>query len=240
MRKITIFILLICLSAISCVFNDRERIRGNGILTTETLNYADFNSVKSYGFFDIYLETGNDFKVEMEGDENILPYIDIYVENNTLHIRSKRNVSLNPEHDVKIYIDAPVFKLVSSSGSGDIKSTAQVLASDEIKFQVNGSGDIEVNVDAPTVVAEINGSGDAELRGNCRYFDGSIKDSGDIKAGNLKAEDVKIFIAGSGDAEVFASIALDVTIRGSGGVKYSGDPKITQSVIGSGEIRRKN
>ena len=240
MRKLTFIILFASLVLGSCVYVNRKKINGNGVLTTETLNYSNFDKVKTHGFFDIYLETAGDFKVEIEGEENIIPYIETYVEDRTLHIRTTKNVSLNPHRDVKIYISAPDFRLVSNSGSGDINSSRQIQASDEIKFQINGSGDIDVAVDAPKVVSDVNGSGDVELHGNCRFFEGSVKGSGDIKAGDLKAEEVKISIAGSGNAEVFASIEMDITVRGSGNVEYRGDPKISQSVMGSGVIKKKN
>jgi hypothetical protein len=57
-------------------------------------------------------------------------------------------------------------------------------------------------------------------------------------ADTIKAKDVKVRIAGSGDAKVHATKSLDVSIAGSGDVSYKGNPtKISQDIAGSGKVR---
>ena len=59
-----------------------------------------------------------------------------------------------------------------------------------------------------------------------------------IPASKLEAGRVKISIAGSGDAAVWARESLSVSVAGSGDVKYYGDPAVSRSVVGSGSIKR--
>ena len=58
--------------------------------------------------------------VKIETDDNLMQYIDVYVEGNTLHIKSKTGYNLNPSKDIIAYVSAPAFKDISVSGSGDI------------------------------------------------------------------------------------------------------------------------
>ena len=76
-----------------------------------------------------------------------------------------------------------------------------------------------------------------------RYFcvvtlEGKIAGSGDIKTGKLAANNVKVSIAGSGDAKVWAKDTLKISVAGSGYVAYYGDAKVSQSVVGSGSVKR--
>lgn len=240
MRKLFFLLLLPVFSFTACDFSSGKNIRGNGSISREARSHANFNKVKSHGFFDIYIETSEVFNIEIEGESNLLEYVDTWVEDQTLHIRTRKGYNLRTGKDVNVYITAPDFRQISNSGSGDIESTRRLMINDEIKFQILGSGDIDVDVDAPRVISEVSGSGDVELRGNCRFFQGTVNGSGDISAAELKSEEVKISISGSGNAEVFASIQMDVKVMGSGNVVYEGNPQISQSIMGSGSIRKKN
>ena len=55
---------------------------------------------------------------------------------------------------------------------------------------------------------------------------------------DLKAENAKVHIAGSGDVKVFAALQLDVNIAGSGSVYYKGSPNVKQKVAGSGDVKK--
>jgi hypothetical protein len=56
----------------------------------------------------------------------------------------------------------------------------------------------------------------------------------------LKAEEVSINIAGSGDAAVHADKSLEVRIAGSGDVVYTGNPAtVSTKVAGSGSVNKR-
>jgi Putative auto-transporter adhesin, head GIN domain len=69
----------------------------------------------------------------------------------------------------------------------------------------------------------------------------TIDGSGDIVAGKLHAEALKIAIVGSGDARIgeLAAASLEIAIKGSGDVIVSGRADaVTASIVGSGSIKR--
>jgi len=89
-------------------------------------------------------------------------------------------------------------------------------------------------------MTETHGNGDITLSGQSRDLQSQISGSGDLKARDLQAENVKVGIRGSGDANVFASVSLDASISGSGDVNYRGNPKVTSTIHGSGSISKIN
>jgi len=95
-----------------------------------------------------------------------------------------------------------------------------------------------MDVDAPQIEAEINGSGDIDLKGETKSFKGEIRGSGNVKAMDLKSEDATIKIYGSGNADIFASVKLDVHVAGSGDVHYKGDAQVSSSIAGSGRVKK--
>ncbi|HEX6182089.1 MAG TPA: head GIN domain-containing protein [Chitinophagaceae bacterium] len=228
----------ILLFSTSCDYITGERIKGNGTLKTEQRSQANFTSVSSYGEYDVYLSQGSSYSVRIEAEENLIPYIETFVEDNVLMIRTKDGYHLRNSTDLKVFVAAPAFSKVRTSGSGDIFSDGKLNNTSNIELETSGSGDMKVDVNAPEVRADLHGSGNMNLSGETRNFTGTILGSGDIKAGNLKAEGVNVKITGSGSAEVFASVKLDVGITGSGDVKYYGNAEATSTITGSGSVKK--
>ena len=239
MRNVFLLIAIVLISLSSCRFTGGKRIKGNGNVVTRELNKGDFTKVEQRGSFDVYLSNSPSASVKIEAEENLIEYIETFINDNTLVIRTKEGYSLKPDRDVKIYISAPQLTDIQSSGSGDIISQSLLSDSTKISFGVRGSANIQVDVNAPEIDAEISGTGDMELKGQTRKFNAEVKGSGNIKASDLKAEDTDIEIKGSGDADVFASASLNVNVRGSGDVRYKGNaPKVTNDIKGSGSVSK--
>jgi len=239
MRNVFLLITVVLVSLSSCRFGGGKRVKGNGNVITKEVNHGDFTKVEQKGSFDVYLSNAPSTSVKIEAEENLIEYIETYVNNNTLVIRTKEGYSLRPDRDVKIYIAAPHLSDIQSSGSGDIISQSLISDSTKMSFGIRGSANIQVEVNAPEIDAEIRGSGDMELKGQTRKFRAEVNGSGNIKALELKAEDTDIEIKGSGDADVFASSSLNVNVRGSGDVRYKGNaPKVTNDIKGSGSVTK--
>lgn len=235
MKKIVTLILLATVLATSCRFSGK-RIKGNKVLTTEDRSISDFAGVNSYGSFDVYVSIGSPASVKIEAESNILPYIETYVENDILMVRSKKAVWLSPRKTVKVFVTAPRFKQIHSNGSGDILGQTKISDSSKLDLKVRGNGKINLDVDAPEVVAELTGNGGIQLKGESRYFDCKLQGNGNLKAFDLMAEETKVHILGNGDAEVYSSVKLDVSIGGNGQVRYKGNAQPSTHITGNGSI----
>lgn len=166
--------------------------------------------------------------------------IEVVNEGNTLIIKAKPgNWNWNTGKDgIQIQISSAMLSKLRIDGSGDfyMKSMSNTPT---FSYKINGSGDLKAQVTTGACEGEINGSGDVEMQGSATSYDMDINGSGDVKAAGFQCKTVKVSIAGSGDASVFASESLDVKIAGSGDVQYAGNPKnLVQKVAGSGELRK--
>jgi len=214
-----------------------QRIRGNGNVRSETRLPGSFKSVASHGSFDVFVSSGEQ-AVKIEAEENLLPYIETYVEGYTLHIGTKDNYWLNPGRKVKIFVSCPDYESIRSYGSGDIIGESKITNSSKLELGVNGSANIKMDIEAPEINTETNGSGDIFLKGQTKSFEGEIHGSGNIKALDLRSGDATIKIYGSGDADVFVEGKLDVHVAGSGDINYKANAQISSSIAGSGRVKK--
>ena len=239
MRNLFVLSLIVAVSLSSaCRYVGGERVKGNGNAGGEDRSVGNFNSVSSHGEYDVYLTQGAGYSVRVEADENLLQYIETVVENNVLEIRTRQGFSLKSRTDLKVHITAPAYSKVKTFGSGNILTENKLNNTSPIELELSGSGDIKVELNAPEVRAELRGSGNINVGGETRSFTGEIRGSGDIHAANLKAENVDVDIAGSGNADVFASVKLNVDVKGSGDVKYRGGAQVSSDIAGSGSVRK--
>jgi len=237
MKNVLFFLLPVLTLGSACRYVSGERIRGNGNLKTDERSVGSFKSVSSHGSFNVYVSSG-DQSLKIEAEENLLPYIETYVEGSVLHVQEKDNYWLRPGREVKIFVSLPDFESISSYGSGDIISQSKISNSSKLALTVNGSANIKVDVDAPEIDAETNGSGNIDLKGSAKTWAGEIRGSGNIRAMDLKSEDATIKIYGSGNADVFADSRLDVHVAGSGDVNYKGNAQVSSSIAGSGRVKK--
>lgn len=225
----------------SCVFtNDsREEVEGNRRVTTEERTVSSMSKLKIMGGIDVLLTQADQPSAELEGEENILPYVELEEKGDELIIRFRNNVRLKTHEQVLVKLSMPSFEKIFVQGSGEVKGNSVIKHADRLEVSMFGSGEIRLEVDAPEVETNISGSGDIYLKGRTKYLKTSITGSGDFHLENLLSEEVQVKTTGSGDTHVFASVSLKVGITGSGDVTYGGDPTTDIKITGSGSVRKK-
>ncbi|HEV8079671.1 MAG TPA: head GIN domain-containing protein [Chitinophagaceae bacterium] len=228
-------LLTVLLSAI--IFCSCQSKTGSGNIITQTRSLSKFEGVKTSGSIDIEVMNEQDQSVKVEADDNILPYIITEVEDGTLRVYYKPNISLQ-NTNAKVYVSTPILQKLMVSGSGSITSKGTLKDADHIEIKTSSSGDIDALVDAPSIIAGVSGSGSINLQGRTKTFNGSTSSRGDLKCKNLLSENVAVKVSGSGSAYIFASVHLDAKTSGSGDIYYSGNPQSPQiKTSGSGSVQ---
>jgi len=208
-------------------------VRGSDNVITEGRNLDSFSRIEVEGSANVFISQGADQTVKIEADDNIVPIVTTKVRGAELEISNSRNYrSKNP---VNVYITVPEIEAVRIDGSGDVFGETS-LAGTELALEIEGSGDMDLEVFYVQLSVESSGSGDFQMFGEVDTQNVRISGSGNYQARDLDSKDCDIRITGSGDAAVLASEFLKAEIRGSGNIVYYGSPKVNSSVSGSGNI----
>jgi hypothetical protein len=206
----------------------------------------------------VYIEQGENYKLDIQTDEKTLEKINVEFSTDGLEIECKHGCNI--DEPVVIYITAPSLTGISVAGSAELYiekgyDTKEMelsiagsgfmnlnkLKAEEVSASVAGSGKLVMNeLTAREVEASVAGSGNVVLSGNNpgSEVDLSIAGSGSIDAAGFEAAEVKVEIAGSGDCKVFASKKLNASIAGSGSILYKGSPEIEKETAGSGKVKK--
>ena len=215
-----------------------KRVRGNGKIMAETRTTGSFNGVKVSGAIDLFVRTDSVSTVKVDGDENLLKYIIIEQEGSLLKVRTKNGINLKPTRSIRVYVSAPEFSRLNASGACDIFTENKISSSGTLNVDLSGASDAKLEVNAPAIKVEVSGAGSVTLKGETRDFSVDGSGSTDIKCYELLAENTKVDISGAGNAEVFASVKLDVDVSGAADVKYKGNATVSQRVSGAGSVKK--
>jgi Putative auto-transporter adhesin, head GIN domain len=200
----------------SCHLVSDKRIRGNGTFKTQSRPAGTFSNVDVRSNIDLYIKQDSVRSIRIEADENLLEYIIIKTEGDKLIIEPEDGYKLSGSKKIRVYVSSPVFKKLEASGACDIYGENMITSADAVDIDLSGSSDVKLEVKSPKVEAELSGAGSIELKGETKDLFVHGSGSTDIKCFEMIAENVKVEISGSGDAEVFANAKLDVEISGSG------------------------
>ncbi len=215
-----------------------EKIEGNGNLKKESRSVGNFTGVASSGSWDVMVAYGESNSIQVEGDENLLEYIETKVEDGSLHIRAKKSANLKSKHKITVYVSLTKLTNVSLSGSGDIIGEGKFENEGTTHFRLSGSGNIKMSFNkVKDVETSISGSGNIHLSGSTHSVSAHISGSGNADCSDLVCDDASASISGSGNVKVFANKSIDAKIAGSGNLYYKGAANdIQRHVAGSGRV----
>lgn len=216
-----------------------KTIKGDGNVKTETRDVTDFSSLSSAGAMDVNITYGSTNKVEIQADENLLPYIETKVEDGKLSIGSGKNMNLKPTARMIVNISMIKINSVHLSGSGNVKGSGNFTNDSKTDISISGSGNIKLDFDTfKDLDLAVSGSGNLELKGkSTNAITAHISGSGNIDCSDVNSNTTDAKISGSGNIKVYAKTSIDAQISGSGNVFYKGDsPSINSKVSGSGKV----
>lgn len=230
---ITAFSVSSCFIDIDDEPGDSGCLRGQGAIITEDLELNRIDAIDLKLPATVYLRQGDEQRVTVEGQPNIIDYLERTVKGGLWEVEVDR--CIRDMEDLRIFITVPEVEAVLISGSGQVIGE-NMLTADDLDIGISGSGDISLQLTADDVQTSISGSGNLRLDGEADEIVFRVSGSGDLRAFGLKARKGEVNISGSGDAEVHVTEELSVTITGSGDVLYHGSPSLNVSISGSGEV----
>lgn len=236
-----VFAILAALSLTACGFgtgsdSDNSGVVGSGSGTTRTYQVADFTKVALRGSDDIDVRVGSAFSVRAEGDADVLDYLKIERDGDTLKVGRRNRIGFNwGDKSAKVFVTMPRIVEGSTAGSGDLA----IDRADGAKFEAETAGSGIVSVATLAVDAarfHIAGSGGVRAGGTAGSVKVDIAGAGSFDARGLKAGGANIAIAGSGNVVLDVTGDAKVSIMGSGNVDLGANAHCSVSKMGSGKV----
>ncbi len=219
-------------------FFGNKSVQGSGHAVSVKRELSPFHQISIALPGTVELIQGSNENIVIDADDNLIPLIETVVKSGELSVRAVKGVTLAHAGKIRITLNARSIDALSLAGSADL--TGARLQSPRFKGDIAGAGSITIqNLQCDNVSVSIAGSGRFEVHGAAKAMDVSIAGSGDVLTSGMSVQDVNINIAGSGNATVWVRSVLNISIAGTGDVRYYGEGTLKEkSIMGSGRVKQ--
>ena len=212
-------------------------IESTGAIITKEFTVGSFDKIKVFRGISLVISQGNIQKIEVKTGENLIPDIDVKVDNSMLIL--KDNTTCNWVRDygqTTVYVTTPTLTDVICKTEKSISSngilTFPILRFNSIDLTEGGGvGDFNFQIDNNQLVIESNNASNFYISGKTKDFQANFYEgNGRIEAGNLLAKNINVFHRGSND------MILNPQIKMTGKIYSTGDiicknPNVINEVI---------
>ena len=184
-RPFSLFIVL-TLAITACGLNDDDvttpQIAGKGKEIIAARSANNFTGIELNTEADVYIQPGTETKVEVEAQDNLQPFILTYVSGNKLIVSSTGNI--RPTGKIKVFVTLPLLEKVTVKDKGRIIGNG-TFATDKLTATVEGTGRIDLDVEAQEVKTNLSGTGSIYLSGNTKQYTSKVSGAGSVDISSL-------------------------------------------------------
>jgi Putative auto-transporter adhesin, head GIN domain len=241
MKSIILFSLLALVFATGCREINGRRVRGNGNAGSETRTVSSFTNIDVSGAINVHIKQDSTSSVRIEGDENLLQYIDTRVDGNTLIIETEDNIWMNTKRSMNVYVSNPSYSYFEVSGASKLTGESPISSSGDFRFKISGASSGRLEVDAPKVAVELGGASKITLSGRTKEMDVDVAGASKANCYDLLAETVRAEASGASGAEVYSSVKIIPRASGASHIYYKGNAtEEDRSESGAGKVKKVN
>jgi hypothetical protein len=192
-----------------------QALQGSGPVVTETRTVPAFTRIDANFGIGVEVRVVPAEPIQVEAQEDLLPFIETRVEGSTLRISSMREIGFDAAP--RVILSGPDIEGITLNGG----SEGELEGLSNRSFEADLGGGAVLTATGSSENVEIRGSGGARalLRG-------------------LSAQDVTVELSGGSFAEVAASEVVGGGVSGGARVVVTGDARLDVATTGGGEASR--
>ncbi|MBN1986429.1 MAG: DUF2807 domain-containing protein [Prolixibacteraceae bacterium] len=232
--SLLVFITVLLFS--SCIFMGPS-IKGNGNVVEETRNVGSFDEIKATRGMNVYISQGEEIKVRVEADENLLDAIETKVEENTLVVSTSKNIRSSTSK--KVYVTLSEVNSIKSTAGSNVYSENQIKAK-SLDLAASAGSNMRLDVDVRRLNVSASAGSNIKLEGRSEEFVGKASAGSNIKAEDLIAGECEARASSGANIWIEVQNKLDGHASSGGNVFYSGNPQSINTENSSGGNVKKN
>jgi hypothetical protein len=187
---------------------------------TEVRDLSGFKGVSIANTITADISAGQDFKVVVDADEDVLPHVLTSVRNNSLIVEFERDwwKSLGrSDRKKKVHVTISLPELDDLDVSGASKASVTGVNSDTLKIDISGASAVSID-------------------GTARSVNIDLSVASQLQAKQLFTESAEMDLSGASTVKINVSNRLSVDASGASSVVYSGSPRVTKATSGASSV----
>ena len=258
MKKVIVAVLVVVLLTSGLLAGCGAGVTGSGKLKTEEYNYSGFDQVEISSAFEVEIVQSSSYSVVVTVDDNLLKYVDVSKEGETLKIGLKTATLLGPK-TLKAKVTMPQLSSLDLSGathgsvSGfsskesldiEVSGVSSIelvnISAGTVKFDVSGASKITGDINAGNTKFDIGGASTVQLEGSANDIVATVDGASRFNLGGFTVNNANVSLSGSSTGTVNLSGRLDADLSGASKLGYIGEPTLGRmSITGASTLNKK-
>jgi len=208
-----------------------------GEIVEEEVFLDAFHAIEALDEVDVYLFHSTEQKVVIKAGRNLIPKIDLNVEEGILSVENRNscNWRRSPENP-GIYIYSDQIDSIAIFDYANIYAQP-LLDLENLRLYSDGTGNFDMHVDIDSLYIESVYISNFRLEGSARFLSIEITDDSKILAKNLTVDYIEIDHNGSNGVEVFPVKSLAGVLESTGNLYFYHAPEeLDITVRSSGKV----
>jgi hypothetical protein len=214
-------------------------ITGNGNIVSKEIQVSTFLRLHLGCKGVIELHQGEEEKVSIEADENLIDFFSATNAGKTLYVSTEGNLRrpVFTKCVIKVFL-RQMNLLYVRNDKGNVVCPAPLVLNQPLEVKIQSEGDTELNVVVPALKVLSQTQGNIVLKGSCTKLEITNQGQGDFDASELIAQELSIKNMAQGNVYLNATDSIKISHFGDGNIHYSGTAEVKDvNQFGSGEIK---
>jgi hypothetical protein len=215
-------------------------VTGSGRTTTQNYDFSGFTKVSLGSAFQADIKQGQSYATSVTVDDNLVEYLDVRVDGDTLHIGLKPRVSLGFRNTtLRAQITMPDLVGLDLSGA----TRTQLSGFNNAKpaaVEISGASQLHGDITTGEMQMRASGASTVQISGATGPLDVEASGASTVRLDNFKSTDTHVRASGASNITANASGKLTGDASGASTVSYTGSPSSVQvDTSGASNVRQK-
>lgn len=238
MKPINLIIVLITAIILSsCNININNGEKGNGNVVTQERNVSEnFTEVRGSAGLEVYLTQGNENKIVVEADENLLQYITTDIESGKLHVTTSSNIGRSKAK--KVYVTFKKLNNIEASSGADVIASS-VIKSRNLSLRSSSGADLKLEIFSEDLDIKSSSGSEVEVSGKASSLNADASSGSEIDAEKLLVVNCNAEASSGAEVTINVKDRLETNVSSGGNIKYYGNPvSVNSNKSHSGSVKK--
>jgi hypothetical protein len=211
---------------------------GSGNLETEEYVFTDFTEVEISSAFEFEIEQSDSYSINVTADDNVIDYVQVSKEGQTLKIGLGTVPSLGPV-TLRAFVSMPQLHGLTASGASH-GTVSDFSSTEDVNITVSGASRVTGDITAGDAEFDIDGASTIQLEGSANDMVASVDGGSHFNLDDFTVNNADVIFSGASSGTINLNGRLDANLSGASTLWYIGEPTMgTIEITGASTLNEK-
>jgi hypothetical protein len=210
----------------------RASITGSGKIVSKEIPVSSFSGLEVANTFDVTVSLGEQEKLTLRVDDNLVDHVDVGVSGGTLRIGLKPGTSVR-RATLQASVTTKGLSDIGLSGASNVRVSGE-LTGRALELTASGASRFDGTARVDEATVGLTGASRMKLAGSAGRLTVEGNGASDLDAPQLQVRDLDITLSGASKTTVSVSDTVAAELSGASSLRYRGSPRFTRQQTSGG------